>query len=72
MCNTLPTLIILQVKLVHYFIYTTRITTNKLVTGNWLLLQTSQSHIMTDNQSASQSWCQAPIWDPRPIFLFSP
>jgi hypothetical protein len=29
----------------------------------------SQSHITTDNQSASPSWCQAPIWDPRPIFL---
>jgi hypothetical protein len=25
----------------------------------------SQSHITIDNQS----WCQAPIWDPRPIFL---
>jgi hypothetical protein len=21
------------------------------------------------NESASPSWCQAPIWDPRPIFL---
>jgi hypothetical protein len=29
----------------------------------------SQSHIMIDNESASPSWCQAPIWDPRPIFL---
>jgi hypothetical protein len=29
----------------------------------------SQSHITTDSQSASPSWCQAPIWDPRPIFL---
>jgi hypothetical protein len=29
----------------------------------------SQSHITTDNQLASPSWCQAPIWDPRPIFL---
>jgi hypothetical protein len=28
----------------------------------------SQSHITTDSQSASPSWCQAPIWDPRPIF----
>jgi hypothetical protein len=27
----------------------------------------SRSHIMTDSQSASQSWCQAPIRDPRPI-----
>jgi hypothetical protein len=29
----------------------------------------SQSHITTDNQSASPSWCQAPIWDPPPVFL---
>jgi hypothetical protein len=28
----------------------------------------SQSHITTDSQSASPSWCQASIWDPRPIF----
>jgi hypothetical protein len=28
----------------------------------------SQSYITTDSQSASLSWCQAPIWDPRPIF----
>jgi hypothetical protein len=27
-----------------------------------------QSYITTDSQSASLSWCQAPIWDPRPIF----
>jgi hypothetical protein len=33
------------------------------------LSTTSQSHITTDNQSASPSWCQAPIWDPRPIIL---
>jgi hypothetical protein len=29
----------------------------------------SQSYIMTDSESASLSWCQAPIWDLRPIFL---
>jgi hypothetical protein len=29
----------------------------------------SQSHITTDNQSASPSWCQGPIWDPQQIFL---
>jgi hypothetical protein len=29
----------------------------------------SQSHITTDNQSASLSWCQATSWDPRPILL---
>jgi hypothetical protein len=27
----------------------------------------SHSYITTDSQSASPSWCQAPIWDPRPI-----
>jgi hypothetical protein len=27
----------------------------------------SQSYIMTSSQSASLSWCQAPIWDPRPV-----
>jgi hypothetical protein len=30
----------------------------------------SQSYVMTDSQSASLSWCHAPIWDPRPIFSF--
>jgi hypothetical protein len=29
----------------------------------------SQSHITTDSQSASPSWCQAPIWNPRSIFF---
>jgi hypothetical protein len=29
----------------------------------------SQSCITTDTQSAGLSWCQAPIWDPRPIFI---
>jgi hypothetical protein len=28
----------------------------------------SQSYIMTGSQSASLSWCQAPIWNPWPIF----
>jgi hypothetical protein len=28
----------------------------------------SQSYITTDRRSASPSWCQAPIWDQRPIF----
>jgi hypothetical protein len=27
-----------------------------------------KSYITTDSQSASPSWCQAPIWDQRPIF----
>jgi hypothetical protein len=29
----------------------------------------SRSHITTDSQSASPSWCQVPVWDPRIIFL---
>jgi hypothetical protein len=29
----------------------------------------SQSYVTTDSQSASLSWCQAPIWDPRPTSL---
>jgi hypothetical protein len=29
----------------------------------------SQHYIMTASQSASLSWCQAPIWDPRQNFL---
>jgi hypothetical protein len=35
----------------------------------YILQEQSQSHIMTDSQSASLSWYQAPIWDLRPIFL---
>jgi hypothetical protein len=30
---------------------------------------TSQSYATTDGQSASLSWCQAPIWDLRPYFF---
>jgi hypothetical protein len=30
-----------------------------------------QSYIMTDSQSTSLSWCQAPIWDPWPNFPLS-
>jgi hypothetical protein len=29
----------------------------------------SRSHITTDSQSASQSWCQAPIWEPRQFYF---
>jgi hypothetical protein len=28
----------------------------------------SQSYVTTDGQSGRLSWCQAPIWDPRPDF----
>jgi hypothetical protein len=34
-----------------------------------LNVSSSQSYIITDGQSASVSWCQAPISDPRPIIL---
>jgi hypothetical protein len=34
-----------------------------------ILSSQSQSYITTDGQTASLSWCQALIWDPRPIFL---
>jgi hypothetical protein len=34
----------------------------------WFVAQ-CQSYITTDSQLANSSWCQAPIWDPRPIFL---
>jgi hypothetical protein len=30
----------------------------------------SQSYVKTDGQSASLSWCQAPIWGPRPDFYY--
>jgi hypothetical protein len=30
--------------------------------------KSKSSYITTDSQSASPSWCQAPDWDPRPIF----
>jgi hypothetical protein len=33
-----------------------------------LIKSQSQSYITTDSQSVSPSSCQAPIWDPQPIF----
>jgi hypothetical protein len=30
----------------------------------------SESYVMTDGQSANLSWCQAPIWGPRPDFYY--
>jgi hypothetical protein len=30
----------------------------------------SQSYVTTDGQSASLSWCQAPIWGSRPHFYY--
>jgi hypothetical protein len=29
-----------------------------------------KSYVTTDGQSASMSWCEAPIWDLRPDFFF--
>jgi hypothetical protein len=60
-----------------YFIHTHRYTYYfYFIKENWSessntpsLQSSSQSQNTTDNQSASPSWCQAPIWDPRPIFL---
>jgi hypothetical protein len=41
-----------------------------LLVRDFAIIQSqSQSHITTDIQSASPSWCQAPIQDPWPIFL---
>jgi hypothetical protein len=37
--------------------------------ANYLTLKISRSRITTNSQSASQSWCQAPIWGPRLILL---
>jgi hypothetical protein len=34
----------------------------------WICSQ-SQSYVTTDGQSASLSWCQAPIWDLKPDFF---
>jgi hypothetical protein len=42
--------------------------TNRSFIETWT--SQSQSYITTDGQSASLSWCQAPIWDTRPIFPF--
>jgi hypothetical protein len=33
--------------------------------------QQSQNYVPTDGQSASLSWCQVPIWDPRPDFCYA-
>jgi hypothetical protein len=30
-----------------------------------------KSHLTADGQSTSLSWCQATVWDPWPIFIFS-
>jgi hypothetical protein len=41
------------------------------ILASTLLFQSqSQSYVTTDGQSASLSWCQAPIWGLRPDFFF--
>jgi hypothetical protein len=45
------------------------LTTNCDVTWLDLGICSSRSYITTDCQSASLSWCQAPIWDSQPLFL---
>jgi hypothetical protein len=39
------------------------------LTINWLSQNQNQNYVTTDGQSASLSWCQAPIWDLRPDFF---
>jgi hypothetical protein len=81
-CEKTNTLIFLDLHLVHHFIDGTCIGSSTTVLVLLVLLALllvlvqlfncpiqSQSHITTDIQSASPSWCQAPIWDLRPIFL---
>jgi hypothetical protein len=34
------------------------------------LTNQSQSYGMIDSQLATLSWCQAPIWGPRPTFYY--
>jgi hypothetical protein len=39
--------------------------------NHWTTYQShSHSYVTTDGQSASLSWCQAPIWGPRPNFYY--
>jgi hypothetical protein len=47
-------------------------TLNWQVSIDWQLTGSSQSqsYVTIDGQSASLSWCQAPIWDLRPDFFF--
>jgi hypothetical protein len=70
MSDTPPTLIIVHFDLVQIFIEDTVL---QLTTGNWVSnsQSQSQSHIATDGQSVSMSWCRAQIWDIWPeIFFF--
>jgi hypothetical protein len=43
-------------------------TSISLVVLRMSMLYQKVSHITTYSQSASPSWCQAPIWDQQPIF----
>jgi hypothetical protein len=71
-CEKTITLIFLDLELIHHLIDSgvsaqgqeANLTLTNLML---LLLQVkvkSRSYIMTNGQSASLSWCQAPIWDP--------
>jgi hypothetical protein len=40
-----------------------------LAKANEFLSSQTQIYITIDGQSASLTWCQAPIWDRQPIFL---
>jgi hypothetical protein len=51
----------------EYFVHSVQEETQMVYfDGHWV--SQIQSYITTDSQSASLSWCQAPIWDPPPIF----
>jgi hypothetical protein len=43
---------------------------SKLTIPTVFFLFLKSSYVTTDGQSASLSWCQAPVSDPRPIFPF--
>jgi hypothetical protein len=47
---------------------TNRLQTISVTTAQSQIQSQSYEYIMIDGQSASLSWCQAPIWDPRPNF----
>jgi hypothetical protein len=48
---------------------TGRVSFPGLISALWRV-SLSQSHVTTDGQSASMSWCRAPIWGLRPDFYF--
>jgi hypothetical protein len=41
------------------------------LTHSIVTVSSSQSYVMTNGQLPNLSWCQAPIWGPRPDFYYS-